>query len=152
METLAKEVLQAYLSDYLVNGWKEEVLSLGNVEVEAGRIAGYINVDRYPAPSDGRFHLSAQTALVWISQIGIIYGCWENRLPRKMGEVFLRDVQLNFNRTINRTREICIMGEFRERNRRELRNKCVYYKNAHIDVDHGSFTGTASFVVPVSRD
>lgn len=150
MIRLPHDVLEPYLSEYLLHGWQREAFSLDHVDVEPGRIAGYINVDRFHMPIDGAFHLSAQAALVWISQLGIIYGCWENQLPRKLGEVYLRDVSLRFNRPVRRTRQICFRGRFDSRKPRRMPDGTVYYKQAQIDVDDGAFAGFASFIVPIA--
>lgn len=148
MQQLPFGTIEKYLSDYLLKGWKEEALTLQRVEVDDGHVAGYIDVDHFPQPGDGVFHLSAQTALVWIAQIGIIYGCWENDLPRKMGEVFMRDLSLRFHRPVHRQSGIRIAGRFDARGRRVLPDRSVFYKGVQVDVDGGAFTGTASFIVP----
>lgn len=149
MRELPFSTIEKYLSDYLMRGWKEEDLRLQRVEIDDGHVAGYVDVDHYPPPGDGVFHLSAQTALVWIAQVGIIYGCWENNLPCKMGEVFMRDLSMRFNRPVHRCQAIRIAAKFDSSTRRVLPDSSVYYKNAQFNVDDGAFTGTASFIVPI---
>ncbi|MFC3032703.1 hypothetical protein ACFOEE_09235 [Pseudoalteromonas fenneropenaei] len=140
---------RAYMSDYLTNGWREERMSFSSVSLEPGYIEAKVNVEHFQMPGDGRFHFSAQSAIIWLSQLGIIYGCWDNQLAAKAGEVYLRDLDLKFKRTINTTQEVRFEGIFPKYCKKQLADGLVYYKNAHFRVESGAFTGTASFLVPI---
>ncbi|RZM76465.1 hypothetical protein [Pseudoalteromonas rubra] len=148
MIQLTQAQQRAYMSDYLENGWREERMSFSSVSLEPGYIDGRINVEHFQMPGDGRFHFSAQSAMIWISQLGIIYGCWDNQLSKKAGEVYLRDLDIKFKRTINTTEEVRFEGFFPKQCKKRLSDNLVYYKNAQIHVEGGAFTGTASFLVP----
>jgi len=150
MIQLSQEQQQAYMSDYLENGWREERMSFSSVFVESGYIDGRINVEHFQMPGDGQFHFSAQSAMIWLSQLGIIYGCWDNQLSKKVGEVYLRDLDIKFKRTINTTKEVRFEGFFPKHCKKQLSPGLMYYKNAQIRVEGGAFTGTASFLVPTS--
>ncbi len=150
MIQLTKAQQQAYMSDYLENGWREERMALDSVTLEPGYIDGKINVNQFRAMGDGQFHLSAQSAMIWISQLGIIYGCWDNQLTEKAGEVYLRDLDIKFRRTINKTECVRFEGFFPKHCKKQLSENLVYYKNAQIHVESGAFTGSASFMVPIA--
>lgn len=148
---LDAESLRAYRSPYLDGGWKDEAFSLAEVDIMPGRITGRLDLVSAGPPADGEFHLSAQAALVWISQLGIIYACWENALPRKMGEVYMRDLSLCFHRPVTRTQGIEFEVSFPGRCRRVLSAETVFYRKVPIRVDRDAFVGTASFVLPLQR-
>lgn len=150
MIQLTQQQQRAYMSDYLENGWRKEKMSFSSVVVAPGYIEGKVDVEQFQMPGDGRFHFSAQSAMIWISQIGIIYGCWDNQLSEKVGEVYLRDLDLKFKKTINSTRAVRFEAFFPNHCKKRLSNDLVYYKNAQIRVDGGAFSGSASFLVPTN--
>lgn len=145
---LSPETLRAYRSAYLDDGWLAERFELASVDVEPGRACGIINLQHSAATADEAFHLSAIAALRWISQLGIIYACWEQSLPRKAGEVYLRDLALRFRDPVTRRHGIRIEVAFPKHARRRL-PAAMYYRQVAIDVDAGAMTGTASFLLPV---
>lgn len=151
MTRLTSAQLRPYLSSYLLNGWQEERMEITSVSLAQGEITGWIDVLEYPMPTDGQFHFSAQAAMQWVSQLGIIYGCWDNELSEKAGEVYLRNISLHFNRAISKTRNIEITLRFPASCQRRLSGSRVYYKQAHIDVENGAFDGRGSFLVPIAN-
>lgn len=150
MIQLTRTQQQAYMSDYLQKGWKEERMAFASVNLEPGYIDGKIDVNQFQIMGDGQFHFSAQSAMIWISQLGIIYGCWDNQLTQKAGEVYLRDLDIKFKRTINKTESVRFEGFFPKYCKKQLSENLVYYKNAQICVESGAFTGSASFMVPIA--
>ena len=149
MQQLNTQQQQALMSDYLQTGWKQEVMEFSSVQLESGYIKGLIDVKHFQMPGDGEFHFSAQSAMIWISQLGIIYGCWDNQLATKAGEVYLRDIDLKFKRTINKTEQVSFEGYFPKHCKKKLSDDLVYYKDAKIIVESGAFIGQASFMVPL---
>ena len=149
MQQLNTQQQQALMSDYLQTGWKQEVMEFSSVQLESGYIKGLIDVKHFQMPGDGEFHFSAQSAMIWISQLGIIYGCWDNQLATKAGEVYLRDIDLKFKRTINKTEQVSFEGYFPKHCKKKLSDDLVYYKDAKIIVESGAFIGHASFMVPL---
>lgn len=150
MVELTDEMRRAYMSDYLESGWKTEKISFGSVNLEPGYIDAKINVDEFSMMEGGKFHLSAQSAMILISQLGIIYGCWDNHLAKKMGEVYVRNLDITFKREITKTESVRFQGFFPKNCKKKLSNKLVYYKNAQINVEAGAFTGSASFMLPIT--
>ncbi|MGB0859092.1 MAG: hypothetical protein ACPGSJ_03915 [Pseudoalteromonas spongiae] len=151
MIQLTQAQQRAYMSEYLENGWREEKMSFSSVEIKPGYIRAKINVDHFQMPGDGQFHFSAQSAMLWISQLGIIYGCWDNQLPEKAGEVYLRDFDIKFKRTVNSLTEVKFEAFFPTHCKKALSKELVYYKNAQFSIEDGAFTGSASFLVPVTQ-
>ncbi|QBF32653.1 hypothetical protein [Thalassococcus sp. S3] len=141
---------RAYMSDYLENGWQNEKMTFASVSLEPGYIDGKIDVEKYSMMGDGKFHFSAQSAMIWISQLGIIYGCWDNHLPKKVGEVYIRNLDITFKRVINKTEKVRFEGFFPKHCKKKLSDNLVYYKDARIHVESGAFTGSASFMVPIA--
>ena len=150
MTQLSQEQQQAYMSDYLVNGWREEQMTFSSVTLEPGYIDGRIDVLYFQMPGDGQFHFSAQSAMIWISQLGIIYSCWDNQLEEKVGEVYLRSLDLKFKRPINKTQQVRFEGYFPKHCKKQISDNMVFYKNAKIHIESGAFTGSASFMVPIA--
>lgn len=74
----------------------------------------------FKCQEDGEFHFSAQSAMIWISQLGIIYDCWDNQLETKADEVYLRDIDLKFKRTINKTEQVSFEGFFPKHCKKEI--------------------------------
>lgn len=149
MVQLGLEQVQAYMSDYLQNGWREEQMEFAYVALEPGYLDARVDVKHFHMPGDGRFHFSAQSALIWISQLGIIYGCWDNQLEEKAGEVYLRNIDISFRRSINKTEQVRFEGFFPKHCKKKLSEELVYYKDAQIYIESGAFTGNASFMVPL---
>lgn len=149
MINLDSTIVDACMSDYLRGGWQQEQMSFSSVQVEQGRIVGELNVQHFPMPDDGRFHLSAQSAINWMSQLGIIYGCWDNGLARKAGEVYLRSMALSFHRPVAKTEGIMMEVHFPEHCRRVLANNSVYYKQVLFSIEDGAFVGEGSFILPL---
>lgn len=152
MHKLNSDVQQCYMSEYLQHTWKQERMSLSSVMVESGRIVGLLDVHEYAVAGDGHFHLSAQAAMAWMSQIAIIYGCWDNGLPEKMGEVYLREMQLRFYRPVRKTEAIQISAKIPAGGRRVLPDKSVYYRGMEFSIEEKSFYGTGSFVLPTKTN
>lgn len=149
MQQLNTQQQQALMSDYLQKGWKQEVMEFSSAHLEPGYIIGLIDVKYFQMPGDDEFHFSAQSAMIWISQLGIIYGCWDNQLETKADEVYLRDIDLKFKRTINKTEQVSFEGFFPKHCKKKLSEGLVYYKDAKIIVESGAFIGSASFMVPL---
>lgn len=141
---------EAFMSDYLQRDWKEEEMSFRSVSVGTGEIVALLDVHHYRQPADGRFHLSAQSALLWMSQLAIIYGCWDNKLPKKMGEVYLRSMTLAFNKPVTKTHAIEISANVAPECRRALPGGSIYYRDVKFLVEAGAFTGKGSFIVPTN--
>lgn len=150
MIELTQAQQRAYMSNYLENDWKEEKMAFASVTLEPGYIDGKIDVNQYKMMGDGKFHFSAQSAMIWISQLGIIYGCWDNQLSHKVGEVYLRSLDITFKRVINKTESVRFEGFFPKHCKKKLSEKLVYYKDARIHIEAGAFTGSASFMVPIA--
>ena len=98
-------------------------------------------------PGDGVFHLSVPIATLWIAQLAIIHGCVDNELPRKAGEVFLREFNLQCRRTVTKTEAIVI--DLQLEHKRQV-GEAVYYSGS-LDVDNGAFVGSGKFIARVYR-
>ena len=151
MLELSFDVQKSYMSEYLESTWKLEKMAFRSVSVERGTIVGLLDVKEYAIDDDGEFHLSAQAAMAWMSQLAIIYGCWDNNLPKKVGEVYLRKMQLDFYRPVRKTCAIHISGSVPPNGRRVLPDESVYYRDVKFSIEQGAFSGTASFIVPTVK-
>lgn len=151
MHELNVDVQKSYMSEYLESTWKREKMAFRSVKVAPGKIIGLLDVQECVLGGDGEFHLSAQAALAWMSQIAIIYGCWDNHLPEKAGEVYLRKMQLSFFRPVRKTQAIEICANIPLNKRRSLPDKSVYYRDVEFAIEGGAFIGSGSFIVPTAH-
>jgi hypothetical protein len=137
--------LMPFYSNYLQGGYKEDVLELEFVEVLGQSITGYLSVKECFIPGDGQFHLTVPLVFVWIAQLGIIHGCIENELPRKEGEIYLREIQIKCRRPVNKTKGIKIT--LTTTKRKHVPEGIFYY--GIIDVDDKAFVGYGSYILPI---
>lgn len=142
---LSHDQLKPFLSPYLMGGWRTDDLVLERVSVEPCRISAAVRVARYFPPSDGVYHLTVPSAFIWIAQLAIIYGCWEQKLTSKPGEIYVRDIRLKCRSPVTETEiiEFAIVGIAS----RPVPDGRFYTGN--ISIDRGSFTGQGRFVLPM---
>jgi len=136
-----------YMSSYLTGGWKRDELILEKVLITAASIEGIFRVGDYDPPSDGKFHLAVPIVFVSIAQLAIIYACIDQGLSEKRGEVYLRQINLKCLKPVNDTDSISLLLTLTSRKRI---NDFTYYGGL-INVQHGRFAGSASFVFPVAK-
>ncbi len=144
LERLTPQQLEPYLSGYLMGGWREDDLVLDSVEVERGRIRGMISARAFYMPGDGTFHLTVPSVFIWVSQLAIIYACWEQCLPRKPGEIYVREIDLKCRRPVTSPRDIRFSLTLTSQRRVP---EGIYYCGA-ISVDDGAFIGDGRFILP----
>ena len=142
---LRNEDLQPFFSPYLQGGYKRDVLLLSVAELTPPYIDARLDVAQCFTPADGEFHLTVPLAFIWIAQLGIIYGCLDNGLSTKEGEVYLRKIELTCKQPIKKTRDIFFHLEIT--GKKKVPNGVFYRGN--IDIEHQSFVGFASFVLPL---
>ena len=131
-------------SAYLGGGYKEDDFELTNVLIGEKRVLGSVRVGSFFPPSDGEFHLSAPMAMIWICQLGTIYTCYDNGLPRKTEEIYIRNFNVKCRKRIVELDGILLEIEITSK---AVRKKVVHYRG-NFDIDVGSFTGKASWLMP----
>jgi hypothetical protein len=144
---LSSHQIEPYLSAYLMGGWRQDALTLDSVDVEDGRIRGLVRVSEFFTPGDGVFHLTVPSVFIWVAQLAIIYGCWEHKLARKPGEIYVREISLKCKRPVNTTADIEFVLTLLSR--REV-PEGTYYSGS-ISVDREAFVGDGRFVFPLPR-
>ena len=128
-------------SVYLREGYKEDDFELTNVMIGEAATFGSVRVKEFFPPMDGEFHLSAAMAMLWISQLGTIYSFYDNDLPTKDREIYLRDFSMKCGKRIVELNDILL--EIQVTSRAE-RNGIIHYR-ANFDIDVGSFIGKMSW-------
>lgn len=137
--------LDCFLSEYLMGGYRQDQSSLTHIEIESGKIEGFINIEDYFRPSDGQFHFTVPLSLLWVSQLAIIYACLDNHLSSKQGESYLNKWNIVCKKPILQTHQINI--KILLMSKRKFKNNFVYKGN--FDICNKSFYGQASFIFPV---
>ena len=87
-------------SVYLREGYKEDDFELTNVMIAEATAFGSVKVNKFFPPMDGEFHLSAAMAMLWISQLATIYSFYDNGLPTKDREIYLRAFSMKCRKRI----------------------------------------------------
>lgn len=142
---LSPNQIKPYLSPYLMGGWRDDKMVLQQVDVEPGRICGVVQVTDYFMPNDGVFHLTVPAVFIWFAQLAIIYGCWEQKLSKKPGEIYVREIQLKCKRPVTSTDGIEFVLTLSSKRRLP---DGVYY-SGNISVDRDAFVGSGKFVLPL---
>ena len=142
---LTASEIEPMLSAYLSGGWRDDDLQLKSVDLEPDSITALLRVKRFFIPGDGRFHLSVPQAFIWIAQLALIHGCWDNHLDRKPGEIWIRSITLECKRPISNVEEISL--QLKSTSKRLVKGG-VFYSGV-ISVDHGAFVGSGRYVFPL---
>jgi hypothetical protein len=133
------------MSDYLTDGWKKDELSLVSVDLVPDKVTGIFRVKDYYMPSDDIFHLTVPLAFIWIAQLAIIFACWDHKLPKKSGEVFLREINIKCTRMINKTENILFELAPTKKN---YHGNLVYYTGI-INIENDAWVGEGKFIFPL---
>jgi len=142
---LAAEQIQPFLSPYLMAGWRKDCFALDSVDVEPGYIRGVIHAAEYYESAEGEFHLTVPSVFIWVAQLAIIYGCWDQKLSKKPGEIYVRDIRLKCKRAITSPKQLeFVLLLASKRNVPEG----VFYSGT-ISVDRDAFVGDGRFVLPL---
>ncbi|MDP9191092.1 MAG: hypothetical protein M3P06_05260 [Acidobacteriota bacterium] len=146
-ERLSQEQLAPYLSPYLTGGYKSDTLVIREATVGGGKIVATVEVvERFVSPQTGEFHLAVPVAMCVLFQVAIVYGCWNSGFDRKVGEIYLRKLDITCRREVTSLIFDC---EVIEKHRRSSAGMTWY--QGDFSMAGGSFHGAASFVMP-SRD
>jgi hypothetical protein len=144
MQLTANEI-EPMLSAYLLGGWRDDDLQLKSVDLEPDSITALLRVTRFFLPGDGRFHLSLLQAFIWVGQLALIHGCWDNRLDRKPGEIFIRSMTLECKRPVSNVEDLSF--HLKSTSKRLVKGG-VFYSGV-ISIDHGAFVGSGRYVFPL---
>ena len=131
-------------SSYLREGYKDDDFELTNVLVGETRAIGSVKVNKFFPPMDGEFHMSATMAVIWISQLATIFSFYDNGLPRKDREIYVRDLTMKCRERVVELSEIFLEIEITSKT---VRKSTIHYR-ANYDIDVGSFIGKASWFMP----
>lgn len=143
---LSQSQIEPYLSAYLMDGWQQDRFVLSSVDIAANQIVGELCVQDYFMPGDGVFHFAVPHAFIWLSQLAIIYACWEHGLAEKSSEAYLREINLQCRRKITAQR---IDLRLTCRKKRYLPDGVFYI--GEIDVGAGAFAGSGKFIIPLPQ-
>jgi len=144
MRLTASEI-EPMLSAYLSGGWRDDDLQLKSVDLEPDSITALLRVTRFFVPGDGRFHLSLLQAFIWVGQLALIHGCWDNHLDRKPGEIFIRSITLECKRPISNVEDLSF--HLKTTSKRLVQGG-VFYSGV-ISIGHGAFVGSGRYVFPL---
>jgi hypothetical protein len=130
-----------------MGGWRKDSLKLDAIDIEPGCIRAILHATDFFVPSDGVFHLTVPAVFVWVAQLAIIYGCWEHNLPKKPGEIYIREIDLKCKRTVKAVEGIeFVLTLLSQRKVPEG----IYYHGS-ISVDRDAFVGEGRFILPLLR-
>ena len=136
-EILGPNDLKPFLSRYLMDGLRHEHLEIKKVVIARDEISCVVaNQNRY-------HHFTVPSALLVVSQLAIIYGCWDHRLDAKQGEHLLRHFSIKCKRQLSQP-EVHFSLQLRSKRRR---NRFVFY-SGDFAIGDDDFVGEASFVMP----
>jgi len=145
---LTPNEIQPFLSEYLTDGYKNEEARLKQVRLGKNFVIGDLQIEKgFVSDNTEGYHLTLAMVNIWVSQISIIYGCWDNGLPRKEGEHFLREFYIKCKKEVT-VYETEIKLEVITK---KVKNPWVYYK-MKFSVNNGAFEGTGSFVMPNPKE
>lgn len=144
--TLEPDDIKPFLSPYLIDGWKKDNISITKIDYEEGKISCLLNVNEYFTPADGEFHFTVPLAFIFIAQLGIIYGCLENGLPKKPGEIFLREINLQCRTIISKKQDIQI--EIKLASKTKVQGG-IYYIGV-INIENGAMSGIGKYILPIN--
>ena len=98
---LDDEFLNAHSSPYLNDGYKRDRFLFKNVTVAPNQIHAELNLEAsFASPRNGEPHLSLNTALIMLSQLGIFYVGWDLNYDKKIGETYMRHIDIKCARPI----------------------------------------------------
>ena len=138
---------QPYFSSYLMQGWKQDRHLIKSIELEPGFITVYMDIlDSYYPPET--YYLSTIHAIPLLYQFVILYGCWDNQLAQKPGDVYLRSLHIETPRKIEQLKDICFTLKLVQK--RNLKEWWFYGMDFTIGdtIVPQAFTGHLKYVVP----
>ncbi len=133
------------LSAYLSGGYREDEFEFREVFVGERSATALVDVNAYFGPSDGEFHLSGSMAMIWISQLSVIFTCYDNGMQQKNQEMYLRSFQLKCHQRVSELKNIPLSIEITAKN---IRSGLAHYRS-EFDIGDGRFTGKKMWYVPV---
>lgn len=142
---LSAKDIEPFLSPYLMGGWRKDNVSIKSVILGNGKIKATLKVDHYFNPADGVFHFTVPLAFLFIAQLGIIYGCIDNGLSEKRGEIFLREIDIQCRKVINKVDDLNI--ELLLTSKTVVRNGIYYI--GEINIEENSMIGTGKYILPI---
>lgn len=135
------EDYRSLLSPYLRDGYKDDDYEFTSVMIGEGIAIGTVKANKFFQHLDGASYLSAPMAVIWVSQLGIIYSFHDIGVPRKDREDYLKDFSLKCRERIIDLNEVLLELEVTSK---EERNGRIHYR-AKLDIDVGSFIGEMSW-------
>lgn len=126
------------VSEYLASGYRTDELLLNRVLLDDERILASVKVSQFFMPGDGQFHLTTMMAIIWLSQLGIVYSCLDNGLKSKEHEFYMREFRVRCRKRILELNdillELIITGK-------RVTGDTIHY-SADFDVDLGASPDT----------
>jgi hypothetical protein len=138
--------IEAFRSEYLSVGYKQDEVHLGETTLKDGSIESFFSVDPFHLAGDGQFHLSVPVGTLVVSALALIYSHVDSGFTSKVSEVYLRSFAIVCRRAVRTPIEIPVKLSVQRR-------LAVSTGNAYFgtfDIGAGSFTGEGSFLLPVS--
>jgi hypothetical protein len=144
---LDEAAIAPFRSPYLNGGYREDEILPTEIRLGDGWAAGHYCVKQCFIPSDGQFHLTVPLAFVAFAQLAIVYAHVDQGYTEKKAEIFLRELHLRCMKPIHETEDVSI--ELRLTSRRTAPGGAYY--RGDIDIQHDSFRGAGSFLLPTQR-
>ena len=100
MQSISPTLLLSLQSNYLIEGYKKDSVSLVDINYSTDECSGVFKFTEAYTSSDGGFHLSMTTVTNCISQLGIVYAGLLNGLSKKESEVYVIEYRIKFSKPI----------------------------------------------------
>lgn len=145
---LDKETYTPFMSNYLQSGWMKHICEVTSVSVDKNNILAYVDILGYSMPDDGIYHFTADVAFRVVSQLLMIHTGWAFDCQKKIGESYLREYNSIYNKKINKTCDIKVLGTINEFN---IKKNKYAMLNATFDIEEGSFVIDISGSIPIAE-
>ncbi|MCV3215879.1 hypothetical protein OGM63_20605 [Plectonema radiosum NIES-515] len=136
------ERFNKYLSSYLIQGWKQDKFYIKSVEVESKKMVVLVDIHESYLP-----YLSSLPAIPLLYQFGIFFSCWESGFSEKTGDIYLRSLDIETPRMIQKTEDIKF--ELNLVKKRKLKEWFFYIVD--FNIDDNAFTGKMQYAVPLPK-
>lgn len=139
------ESLKPYLSEYLLTGYRQDVLSIDSIRVLSDSAHCSFSIREHFVPPDGRYHLTLPAAFLVIAQTAIVWSHVCEGISHKTSEVWVTSIDVRCRRPVYQTEGLSLVLTLN--NSRDLADGKLY--DGSINVENGAFRGKASFYLPM---
>lgn len=145
-KNIDRKTAQGYFSEYLSSGYKTEQFHFEDMLIHQSSLQSLVVVDKPYVPNETElYHYTAPVTMIHISQLAILYACFDNNMEEKEGEFFMRNFHIQCKSEINLRRIPLYLSVD---NSKQVDDYILY--QGSFSVSEGSFVGDASFIMPYS--